>query len=575
VLAWRRPLTIACCAVLALRGASGIRGESPRPDASVPSFTDIASESGLDFRHWNGGTGQFTLPEIMGAGAALLDFDGDGDLDAYLVQGGPLAPTEPARGSMRPGGRLYRNDLAAGAARFVDITERSGIVSHSHGMGVATGDADGDGWTDLYLVNFGADQLWRNLGDGTFEDVTIRAGLGDPRWGVSASFVDFDRDGRLDLFVANYVDFPLATNPTCYAPSSRRDYCGPETFEPQPATLYRNLGDGRFQDVSVRSGIAALPGPGLGVVALDADGDGWQDIYVANDGAANRLWRNRQDGSFEDIALPAGVAVNREGRPEAGMGVDAADADGDGDADLFVTHLTGETNTFYRNLGDGLFEDRSSESGLGPPSLPWTGFGSRFEDLDNDSDLDLAVVNGAVHLQEGVAAGLSPLCQPPQLYLNLGASPGASQLAEQRFAERSATAGVAFRRCGVGRGAAYGDVDNDGDGDILVANNHEPAWLLRNDSGRDAAWIRAEVHDHLGAPALGATILARCGTDRPRLLRVRSDGSYGSASDPYPRFGLDDCAQPAQLRVEGNDGTIAVWTGLQSRTTYLLPATRP
>lgn len=544
-------------------------GASPAAAAAEPTprFTEIAVAAGLDFRHENGGTGELALPEIMGPGAALLDFDGDGDLDAYLVQGGRLGSGKPTADappieSLR--GRLYRNDLDAGSPRFVDVTDRSGLAAREYGMGVATGDVDGDGWIDLYLVNYGPDQLWRNRGDGTFEDATARSGLGDPRWGVSASFLDFDRDGRADLFVANYLDFPLAANPPCFAPSSRRDYCGPEVFAPLPAALYRNLGEGRFENVSARSGIAALAGAALGVVVLDADGDGWDDLYVANDGMHNRLWRNRHDGTFEDIGLPAGVAVNRQGRPEASMGVTAGDADGDGDEDLFLTHLTGETNTFYRNLGGGLFEDRSQESGLGPPSLPATAFGTRFDDADNDGDLDLAAFNGAVHLQEGTPAGRSPLCQASQFFANDGAG---------RFTERSAAAGEVFARCGIGRGAAYGDIDNDGDGDILVANNHDRPWLLRNDTGGDAAWLGVEVPP--AAVMGGAWAAARCGGGVTRSQRLRTDGSYAAASDPRARFGLGACAEPANLQVQWPGGRAATWSGLPAGRYYRLTPTQP
>ena len=293
------------------------------PAVAEDAFVDVAPQVGLDFVHFNGMSGELYFPEMMGQGGALLDYDGDGDLDAYFVQGAMLGPGKtladalvPLRGPLPPRGRLYRNDLALNSdgsrsVRFVDVTEASGLHALGYGMGIATGDIDNDGWVDLYLTNYGPNQMYRNNGDGTFTDVTARTG--DPRWSVSASFFDLDRDGWLDLYVANYVDYSVEKNPRCFAASSRRDYCGPADFPPLAHTLYRNRGDGTFEDVSVRSGIARQPGPGLGVIAFDPDRDGWTDIYVANDGAPIFLWMNRRDGTFRDDALLAGAAVNRRG----------------------------------------------------------------------------------------------------------------------------------------------------------------------------------------------------------------------------------------------------------------------
>ncbi|HEX5759330.1 MAG TPA: CRTAC1 family protein, partial [Thermoanaerobaculia bacterium] len=545
---------------LALAGSLATPGgQTPPGPPTQDLFVDAASDTGLDFVHFNGMSGALYFPEMMGQGGALFDYDGDGDLDVYLVQGAMLGPGKtladalpPPRGPLPPRGRLYRNDLRVAAdgtrtLRFTDVTAASGLEATGYGMGVATGDFDNDGRTDLFLANYGPDQLWRNQGDGTFRDVTARAGGSDPLWSVSAAFVDFDRDGWLDLYVANYVDFPLASNPACYAASSRRDYCGPADFPAAPDRLWRNRGaDGagevRFEDVTLRAGIdLSTAGPGLGVLAFDADRDGWPDLYVADDGAPNRLWMNRRDGTFRDEAPLAGAAVNRAGRAEGSMGIDAGDFDADGDEDLFIANLTGETNTLYVNDGAGLFEDRSVESGLAQGSLPFTAFGIAWLDYDNDGWLDVFIASGAVRLQEAAARGGDPypLKQTNQLYRNLGRDAAG----RVRFAETTAAAGAVFARQAVGRGAAFGDVDEDGDTDVLVCNNNGPVALLLNQAGSRAPWLGLRLLDRRGRDALGARVeVSRQGA--PALWRrARSDGSYASANDPRVLVGLGAAAR--------------------------------
>jgi hypothetical protein len=524
------------------------------PTLGVPSpalFTDRAPEWGLAFTYSTGQSGELYFPEIMGGGAALFDYDGDGDLDVFVVQGHALKPGSPDPGPAG-WGRLFRNDLITPrgknpAPRFVDVTAASGIRATGYGMGTATGDFDNDGRIDLYLANFGPNQLWRNNGDGTFADVTARAGADDPRWSAGAAFADLDRDGWLDLYVVNYVDYQVARDVRCYAPNTRRDYCGPSAFAPVPDRLLRNRGNGTFEDVSLPSGVGRKAGPGLGVVADDFDGDGWPDLFAANDGAASFLWINQRNLTFREDGLIAGVALNAAGRPEAGMGIAAGDADGDGRDDLLVTHLTAETNTFYANLGGGLFEDATARSGLGAPSLPYTGFGTGWLDFDGDGRLDLAVFNGAVNLAgaTGSGSGLTPYAQPGQLYRNLGG--GRFAMVEE----------PAFRKTAVSRGAAFGDVDNDGDTDILVVDADGPVRLLVNAMESRPPWIGLRL---AGTKAerdmLGARVEVRRKGAPALWRRVATDGSYASASDPRVLVGLGEAPEVTEVRVFWPDGLV-------------------
>ena len=521
----------------------------------VPIFNDVAAEVGLNFQHHNGMTGKFYLPEIMGSGAAVFDYDNDGDLDVFLVQGGTLEPgSKPDNTS--PRSKLFRNDLEIDKSgsrklRFTDVTEKSGIRATGYGMGVAVGDINNDGWSDLYLTNMGSNQMYLNKGDGTFDDVTKSSATDDLRWSTAASFLDYDRDGWLDLMVVNYADFSTTNNPNCYAPTSARDYCTPRVFRAPGNRLFRNRRDGTFEDATVSAGVDKEFGHGLGVVSADFNDDGWIDLYVANDGDPNQLWLNQKNGTFKNEALLAGAAVNRDGKAEAGMGVDAGDFDGNGTDDIFVTHLMEEINTLFTNLGDAVFEDRTRETGLGMPGRRFTGFGTLFFDYDNDGWLDLFVANGAVQLlPELIKKGDPfPLGQPNQLFRNNG---------QGRFVEVIAEAGSNFQLLEVSRGAAFGDVDNDGDTDVIVTNNNGPVRLLLNQLGNRNHWLGLRFVGKGGGDLLGTQVDIVVKKNQVLRRRVRTDGSYLSANDPRVLVGLGSTTHVDAIRVRWPDGTIKV-----------------
>jgi hypothetical protein len=498
-------------------------------------FRDVAPDVGLRFEHVNGAAGRYLLPEIMGAGGALLDYDGDGDLDALLVQGRSLDPgAAPADGS---GHRLFRNDLdrqsgSPGRPNFVDVTAQSGLSPGDYGMGATVGDYDNDGDADVYLSSFGPNRLYRNDGHGVFADVTASSGEGldDPRWTTSAAFADYDGDGDLDLFIANYVDFAVSDNPVCHDPVGVRDYCGPLRFRPAPDRLFANEGNGRFRDVTEAAGLTRADGAGLGVAAADFNGDGRLDFYVANDASANQLWLNKGDGTFADGALLAGVALNMDGQAEGSMGLAIGDPDNDGDVDIFVTNITGETHAFYRNLGDGAFEDARLAAGLSAPTAPYTGFGTNWLDYDSDGFLDLFIANGAVTLLEAVRGQPFPFRQPSQLFKGRDGT---------TFDDVSAASGPALRRTEVSRGVATGDVDNDGDVDLLLTANGGPARLLLNQIGSRRHWLSIRLKGRSdNRQGLGARVGLRRRNGTVLWRQARTDGSYLSSSDPRVHFGL-------------------------------------
>jgi hypothetical protein len=535
------------------------------PSAMGPLFVEAAQESGLRFIHDNGATGRYYMTEMMGSGVAVLDYDNDGDLDVFFVQSQPLEPfgDQPRTGPPPSvGHRLFRNDgVLNDLPRFTDVTDRAGVGARAPGMGVTVGDVDNDGWLDLYVTAFGPNTLYRNRGDGTFEDVTSLAGVDDPRWSTSSAFCDYDRDGDLDLFVVNYVAFTVAGNKRCTDSSGALDYCPPRAYPPVPARLFRNDGGLRFSDVTATSRVASAFGAGLGVAVGDLDGDGWLDVYVANDAMSNQLWFNRRDGTFEDRGLLSGTAVSGGGRPEGSMGIALGDPDNDGDEDLFVTNIVGETHALYQNDGQGNFDDARTEARLASATSAMTGFGTDWIDYDHDGRLDLFLTNGAVNILEAQRGQPTPYEQRSQLFHNEGGL---------RFRDVSGEAGRVFQQLGVGRGTALGDVDNDGDVDIVVSHNNRQAWLLLNErlrpggpTGSDRNWVaitlRAATGNRFG-------VGARVGVERdgePTLWRrARTDGSYESARDSRVHVGLGTKPAISRVVVEWPDGNPEVFTGV-------------
>jgi enediyne biosynthesis protein E4 len=509
---------------------------SPSPGASAPWFADEAAARGLTLRHRSGHSSTaYRLPEIMGGGAALFDMDDDGDLDALLVQSGVLGGPDTG-----PRHRLYRND---GTGRFEDVTAGSGVDVPGYGMGVATGDYDGDGDPDLYLTNLGANVLLRNDGSGRFTDVTAVAGVAGSGWSTSAAFVDLDADGWLDLYVTRYLAWTPERERQCFSLTGAVDYCSPKNYDaPTSDLLFRNTGRGTFTDVSAPAGITAAVGNGLGVVADDVDGDGRIDVFVANDGTPNHLWLNQGGGRFAEVALQRGVAIDQDGGPKAGMGVHVADVDGDADNDLLVMNLDTESDSYFRNDGR-FFVDATNSIGLRVASRRFTRFGMAMLDFDNDGRLDLYEANGRVGLQ-GETFAADPYAEPNLLLRGVEGP---------RFEEVQPRGGTSVPIVRTSRAAAFGDIDNDGGIDILVANRDETPTLLRNVVAARGHWLQVAVRDVRGGDALGAQLTIRAG-GRPVRRDVRTAYSYLAANDPRVHVGLGAATTVQTIDVRWPDG---------------------
>ena len=524
-------------AIVLLAFASTVLGQSKR-------FTDVTAAVGLDFTHDAGEEGRYLLPEITGSGAAFLDYDDDGDLDVYFVQSGRGKPNQ-----------LFRQEADG---RFTDVTKAAGVGDTGYGMGVAVGDIDNDGDVDLYVTNDGPDVFYRNQGNGRFRDVTAEWGLSGSFWSASAAFCDYDGDGFLDLYVTHYVAYDPKKR--CTLADGSADYCSPQVFPGTSDVLYHNEAGRRFEDVSTKAGMRAVKAPGLGVVCADWNDDGRLDFYVANDGEANQLWVNHDDGTFVDDAFLMGVALDGAGKPEAGMGLTLGDIDEDGDLDFFVTNIVNQTNTLYVNDGGLSYEDRTTAMGLAAPSLARTGFGTGFFDFDNDSDLDLAVVNGRIQRQPplpGVA--ISPpwnvYAEPNQLLENDG---------KGKFRDVSVESGDFGRPVDVSRGLAFGDYDEDGDIDLLVMNTAAKARLYRNDSEKKGDWLIVRAFEPKAKrDAYGARVTVTAGGKR--YLRLANPGySYLSSNDPRAHFGLPKGASVEAVEIVWPDGKKERFPGVET-----------
>jgi hypothetical protein len=523
--------------------------EAEVPAAGPPWFVDVTDEVGLTFLHDAGPVPDanqvYFMPQQVGSGAAFFDFNNDGRLDILLLQnGGPHSTST---------NRLFRQEANG---KFKDVTQGCGLDINGHNMGVAIGDVNNDGWPDVLITQYNGVKLFLNQKDGTFRDVTEEAGLSNPSWGTSAAFLDYNRDGWLDLVIVCYVDYDSTW--ACQGPSGKRDYCAPKTFKGRVSRLFRNLGPAannkagvRFEDVTIKSGLGQIPGPGLGVLCADFNGDDWPDIFIANDGAPNRLWINQQDGTFKEEATRRGIAYDENGHAQAGMGIAYGNVDADGGDlfDVFVTHLAEETHTLWRQGPRGLFLDRTRESGLLKSHWRGTGFGTVLADFNNDGRLDLAIVNGAVAAQANPGDGsLGPFWslygQRNQLFANEGRG---------RFRDISLANAPFCGKMNVARGLACGDVDGDGGLDLLVTTIAGRARLYRNVAPR-GHWLSIRAfHPGWHRDALGTAIKVYAGK-RSWVRWLHPAESYLCSSEPRAHFGLGDVSRVDRIEVTWPDG---------------------
>ena len=506
----------------------------PRPSGPI-EFTDVSAPAGIRFKHNSGAFGKKYLPETLGAGGAFLDYDNDGWQDVLLVN----SMDWPEHKSKKSFLALYHNNQDG---TFTDVTQQAGLAVEMYGIGVAVADYDNDGNDDIYITCVGPNHLFRNLGGGKFSDVSARAGVADPGFSTGAVWFDYDNDGRLDLFVANYVEWSVATDQLCSLDGKNKSYCTPQSYKGQSPTLYHNRGNGSFENVTQRAGLNDPTCKSLGVSLLDYNGDGWLDLFVANDTEPNKLYKNNGNGTFTDEAVAAGVAFSEAGTARAGMGVDAGDFDGSGRQGIVVGNFTNESMALYSNDGSGLFTDEAPKSGIGKLSAQSLTFAVFFFDYDLDGLLDVFAANGHVSDDISVVQPNVKYAQPPHLFRNKG---------KKKFEELTGKLGRALQRAIVGRGAAYGDIDNDGDLDLLITSNNGPARLLRNENANQNDLLRVKtVGAKSNRDGIGAKLSLKTAKGGRSFSMVKTGSSYCSQSELPIVFGLGAPEEGRTLTLE-------------------------
>jgi enediyne biosynthesis protein E4 len=528
-----RPTAFFCAAALAAAASASAQGVT---------FTDVTQAAGIKFKHTSGAFGKKYLPETMGAGVAFLDYDGDGWQDLLFAN----SKSWPGQTGPRAAPALYRNQ---GNGTFTDATKAMGLDVEMYGMGVAAADYDNDGRVDVYLTGVGGNRLFHNDGQ-RFTDATAKAGVGSGAFSTSAAFFDYDRDGILDLVVANYVEWTLKTDLYCTLDGKTKSYCTPESYKGQSATLYRGRGDGTFEDATKKAGLASVASKALGISLLDYDSDGWLDVFLANDTQPNKLYRNGGDGTFKDVGMTAGLAFGETGVARAGMGTDAGDYDGSGRPSLVIGNFSTEMIALYHNEGNGLFIDEAPAGAIGRTSSLSLTFSCFFFDYDLDGLLDVFAVNGHVSDDIEKVQPKIKYAQPPHLFRNLGG---------KRFDAVTPAAGAPLSVPIVGRGAAYGDYDNDGDLDLVVTANNGPARLLRNDGGNRNQWLRVKtVGARANRDGIGARVTVTTPDGKKQWALVKTGSSYASQSELPLTFGLGAATKAAKVEV--------IWPGGATET---------
>jgi hypothetical protein len=548
----------------AASGQQALSEQAPAPTEAVRyigpiQFTDVTAASGLRFKHNSGASGKKYLPETMGPGCAFLDYDNDGWQDVLLVN----STKWPGHKGVKSLPALYHNNRNG---TFTDVAREAGLGSEMYSLGCAIADYDNDGNVDIYITNLGANRLFRNSGGGKFVDVTAKAGVGDPGFSTSAAWFDYDKDGRLDLFVCNYVEWSMDKDLYCTLDGKNKSYCTPESYKGQSPTLYHNRGDGTFENITERAGLDDPTSKSLGVALIDYDDDGWTDLFVANDTQPNKLFRNKGNGTFEDVAMTAGVAFSEAGVARAGMGVDAADYDRSGRQSIVIGNFSNEMMALYHNEGTGLFIDEAPTSTIGQASLLTLTFACFFFDYDLDGFSDIFAANGHVSDDIGAVQQRVKYAQPPHLFRNLG---------KKNFEVITSKLGTALQQPMVARGGAYGDFDNDGDLDLLVTVNNGPARLLRNDGGNQNNLLRIKTAGvRANRDGIGAKITLTVAGGLKTWGVVKTGSSYCSQSELPITFGLGKAEEVSKIEVLWPSGQLDTITGVKANQAITIKEAR-